>query len=197
MIRSWCLSLVNALFADADVQLIHALSTHSEPLQICYPKEVNVSRFLAWLIDPGQGYELGDQALKSLLTRAGLCSESAMITLNDRRFLTEANVHFLAFTSLIVMVEAELGLPNETRYIDVLAVDPAAKLYVAMENKFGMQVKYEFLGKTRTFQEVNIASKNDVIFDPEYLTGVYAEQPPVNSFVEAFMEKEFPNLSGL
>lgn len=60
-----------------------------------------------------------------------------------------------------------------------------------------MQVKYEFPGKTRTFQEVNISLKNDVIFDPKYLTGVYAGPPPVNSFVEDFMAKEFPNLSGL
>lgn len=130
-------SLVDALFADSDVQRMLALSTHSEPLQICFPKEMNISRFLAWLIDPTQGHGLGDQAIKSLLTRAGLSAEKVHLSLNDRRFLAAANIHTLAFSSIVVMTEAELGLPGETRYIDVLAVDPAAELYVAVENKFG------------------------------------------------------------
>ena len=70
-------------------------------------------------------------------TRAGLSGQSANLTLNDRRFLAAANIHTLAFSSIVVMTEAELGLPGEPRYIDVLAVDPVAKLYVAIENKFG------------------------------------------------------------
>ncbi|SNT18252.1 PD-(D/E)XK nuclease superfamily protein [Pseudomonas japonica] len=127
-----------------------ALSTSSEALQICYPKEVNVSRFLAWLIDPTQGHGLGDQALKSLLTRAGLSAQVANLSLNDRRFLAAANINTLAFSSVTVMVEAELGLPGEPRYIDVLVVDPAAKLYVAIENKFGHR---EGADQTRTYHK--------------------------------------------
>ncbi|MBO1536739.1 PD-(D/E)XK nuclease family protein [Pseudomonas sp. OA65] len=141
-------SLVDALFADSDVQRMLALSTHSEPLQICYPKEVNISRFLAWLIDPTQGHGLGDQAIKSMLTRAGLSAEKVNLSLNDRRFLAAANIHTLAFSSIVVITEAELGLPGERRYVDVLAVDPAAKLYVAIENKFG---HFESKDQTKTY----------------------------------------------
>ncbi|ANJ58381.1 hypothetical protein PMA3_25695 [Pseudomonas silesiensis] len=141
-------SLVDELYADPNVQRMLALSTHSEPLQICYPKEVNVSRFLAWLLDPSQGHGLGDQAIKSLLTRAGVSAHQANLTLNDRRFLAAANIHTLAFSSIIVVTEAELGLPGEARYIDVLAVDPAAKLYVAIENKFGYR---EGKDQTKTY----------------------------------------------
>ncbi|HEP8227023.1 TPA: PD-(D/E)XK nuclease family protein [Pseudomonas aeruginosa] len=130
-------SLVDGLYADPDVQRMLAISTQSEPLQICYPKEVNVSRFLAWLLDPNQGHGLGDQAIKSLLIRAGQSECLYFLALNDRRFLAASNIQNLAFSSIIVMTEAELGLPGGARYIDVLAVDPAAKLYVAIENKFG------------------------------------------------------------
>ncbi|MGE8316499.1 MAG: PD-(D/E)XK nuclease family protein [Pseudomonas putida] len=142
--------LVDKLYGDSDVQRMLALSTHSEPLQICYPKEVNVSRFLAWLLDPTQGHGLGDQAIKSLLTRAGQSAHSSHLKLNDRRFLAAANVQNLAFSSIIVMTEAELGLPGKARYIDLLAVDPAAKLYVAVENKFG---HYEGKDQTKTYYE--------------------------------------------
>ncbi|MGW7772310.1 PDDEXK-like family protein [Pseudomonas machongensis] len=143
-------SLVDALYADSDVQRMLALSTHSDALQICFPKEVNVSRFLAWLIDPTQGHGLGDQAIKSLLTRAGQSSHVENLSLNDRRFLAASNVQTLAFSSLLVMTEAELGLRNQKRYIDVLALDPAAKIYIAIENKFG---HHEGEDQTKTYYE--------------------------------------------
>ena len=81
-------SLVDELYADPNVQRMLALSTHSEPLQICYPKEVNVSRFLAWLLDPSQGHGLGDQAIKSLLTRAGVSAHQANLTLNCDNYMS-------------------------------------------------------------------------------------------------------------
>ncbi|WP_162714402.1 PD-(D/E)XK nuclease family protein [Pseudomonas putida] len=142
--------LVDALYADSDVQRMLALSTHSDALQICFPKEVNISRFLAWLIDPTQGHGLGDQAIKSLLTRAGQSSRTDYLGLNDRRFLAASNVQTLAFSSIVVMTEAELGVHNQKRYIDVLAVDPAAKLYIAIENKFG---HHEGKDQTKTYYE--------------------------------------------
>jgi hypothetical protein len=113
------------------------MSTHSEALQICYPKEINVSRFLAWLLDPSQGHGLGDQAIKSLLACAGKSDFVDQLPIKEQRFLAAANIYTRAFSSIIVVSEAELGLPDERRYIDVLAVDPVAKLYVAIENKFG------------------------------------------------------------
>jgi hypothetical protein len=143
-------SLVDGLYADSDVQRMLALSTHSEPLQICYPKEVNVSRFLAWLLDPTQGHGLGDQAIKSLLTRAGMPECSSHLALGDRRFLAASNIQTLAFSSFTLMTEAELGLPGKHRYIDVLAVDPAAKLYIAIENKFG---HHEGVDQTQTYYD--------------------------------------------
>ncbi|MFJ9990085.1 PD-(D/E)XK nuclease family protein [Pseudomonas putida] len=143
-------SLVDALYGDPDVQRMLALSTHSDALQICFPKEVNISRFLAWLLDPTQGHGLGDQAIKSLLTRAGQSSRTDYLSLKDRRFLAASNVQTLAFSSIVVMTEAELGVRNQKRYIDVLAVDPAAKLYIAIENKFG---HHEGEDQTKTYYE--------------------------------------------
>ncbi|WP_025859323.1 hypothetical protein [Pseudomonas sp. CHM02] len=98
-----------------------------------------------------------------------------------------------------------MPLPKEKRYLRDYGFRFFYKGSVSNTNEYWnlpestrslIQVKYEFPGKTSTFQEVNISSKNDVIFDPEFLTGVYLEEPPVHSFVEKFMTKEFPNLVG-
>jgi len=128
--------VVDALYADADVQRLMTLSATSEPLRICFPKEVNISRFIAWLLDPLEGHGLGDTAIRSILTRAGQTERCQQLPANDRRFLSAANVHNHAFSAMLLTTEVDVGTKDEKK-LDVLAIDPAAKLYIAIENKFG------------------------------------------------------------
>lgn len=128
--------LVDELYADPDVQRMLSLSATAAPLRICYPKEVNISRFLAWLLDPDEGHGLGDQPLRSLLTRAGQSDRALELPHNDRRFLSPASVHTQSFSSVVVSTEVDVGLKTK-KLLDVLVLDPSARLYVAIENKFG------------------------------------------------------------
>lgn len=129
-------NVVDELYADAHVQRMLALSATAAPLRICYPKEVNVSRFLAWLLDPGEGHGLGDQPLRSLLARAGQSDRAQALPQNERRFLSPSSVHTQSFSSVVVSTEVDVGLRSK-KLLDVLILDPAARLYVAIENKFG------------------------------------------------------------
>jgi hypothetical protein len=128
--------LVDEIYADPDVQRMLSLSATAAPLRICYPKEVNVSRFLAWLMDPGEGHGLGDQPLRSLLARAGQADRAQALPHNDRRFLSPSSVYTQSFSSVVVSTEVDVGLKTK-KLLDVLILDPSARLYVAIENKFG------------------------------------------------------------
>lgn len=131
-------SMVNDIYADADVQRMLALSCKAEPLQICFPREVHVSRFVAWLLDPSQGHGLSDRMIKSLLTRAGQSEQAACLSPNDRRFLSASSVQTNSFSSMIVTTEADVSNGNGKKCsVDILAIDPVARLYIAVENKFG------------------------------------------------------------
>jgi hypothetical protein len=124
---------VDRFFGDANVQRLLVSSATWQPLQICYPREVNVSRLLAWLMDPTQGHGLGDLGIQSLLTRAWWNSGDATLPLATRRFLTPSNIHTEGFSSFLVATEVEL---NE-RFLDVLLIDATRRRYIAIENKFG------------------------------------------------------------
>lgn len=128
--------LVDELFADLDVQRLMATTGSWQPLRVCYPKEINVSRFLAWLLDPSQGHGLGDASLRSLLTRAGQCDTTGL-ALNVRRFLAPSSTQTEAFASYTLLSEVDVGSNGSRRHLDVLAVDTVNKRYVAIENKFG------------------------------------------------------------
>lgn len=127
---------VDELYGDADVQRMLTLSATASPLRICYPREVNVSRFLAWLLDPTQGHGLGDHGIRSLLARAGQTEGAQLLPQNDRRFLSPSNVYTQSFSSMVVTTEVDVGVKGK-KFLDVLLVDPAARIYVAIENKFG------------------------------------------------------------
>lgn len=141
--------LVDDLYADADVQRMLSMSATAEPLRICYPKEVNVSRFIAWLLDPGEGHGLGDQPLRSLLTRAGQTDRAQKFQPNDRRFLSPASIYTQSFSSVVVSTEVDVGIKT-SKFLDVLILDPETRLYVAIENKFGAK---EGADQTKTYQK--------------------------------------------
>ncbi len=126
-------SLINAFFADQNVQRLFAATATWEPLQICFPKEINVSRFLGWVLDPSQGHGLGDAAIRSLLTRAWQKSDEAILPLAVKRFLSPSNTQTEAFSAVLVATEVSL----KGRSLDLLVVDPNSRKYIAIENKFG------------------------------------------------------------
>ncbi|MFP3555496.1 PD-(D/E)XK nuclease family protein [Paraburkholderia sp. SIMBA_049] len=128
-------TLIDYFFADANVQRLVTSTATWQPLRICYPKEVNVSRFLAWLLDPAEGHGLGDLAIQLLLTRAWWNSDDVDMPLATRRFLSPSNVQTEGFSSAVVTIEVDLN----GRSLDVLVVDASRKRYIAIENKFGAQ----------------------------------------------------------
>jgi hypothetical protein len=127
---------VDALYSDIDVQRMLAVSAITDPLQICYPKEVNMSRFVAWLLDPCEGHGLNDMAVRAILTTAGQAEQAVNLPIADRRFLSAANIYTQGFSAMILMTEVEVGI-KDSKKLDVLAVDPNSRLYIAIENKFG------------------------------------------------------------
>jgi hypothetical protein len=138
-------SAIDYFFGDANVQRLITSTAMWQPLQICYPREVNVSRFLAWLLDPTQGHGLGDLAIQSLLTRAWWNSDGADISLPTKRFLSPANVQTEGFSSVVVTTEVELN----GRLLDILLVDPNRRRYIAIENKFGAKQSQSQLNSYR------------------------------------------------
>lgn len=133
MVETFDEKLIDNFFADSNVRRLVTLTATWQPLRICYPREVNVSRFVAWLLDPSQGHGLGDLALQSLLTQAWQNSDAADIPLASRRFLAPSNVQTEGFSAVSVTTEVALG----RGFLDVLVVDPSRRRYIAIENKFG------------------------------------------------------------
>lgn len=142
----------NALYGDPDVHQLLALGARHHALHICTPREINVSRLIAWLLDPNEGHGLGDKALRSLLAQAGRSENAANLDLKTHRFLEPAKVHNLALSSLIVKTElnvlaklkpakgkatAAMRPERKRDLLDIVAVDPGLQLCVAIENKFG------------------------------------------------------------
>ncbi|BEH22863.1 Uncharacterised protein [Burkholderia pseudomallei] len=125
--------LIDRFFGDANVQRLVTSTASWQPLRICYPKEVNVSRFIAWLLDPTEGHGLGDLAIQSLLVRAWWQSEEVDIDVATRRFLSPASVQTEGFSAAVVTTEVDLG----GRPLDLLVIDASRRRYIAIENKFG------------------------------------------------------------
>ncbi|MCV2362824.1 PD-(D/E)XK nuclease family protein [Paucibacter sp. DJ1R-11] len=139
------------MYGDPDVHQLLALGARHHALHICTPREINVSRLIAWLLDPNEGHGLGDKALRSLLAQAGRSENAANLDLKTYRFLEPAKVHNLALSSLIVKTELNVlaKLPAKGKasavkaterkrdLLDIVAIDPGLQLCVAIENKFG------------------------------------------------------------
>lgn len=134
---------VNAFFGDSEVQRLVDLTATWQPLQICYPKEFHVSRFLAWLLDPSQGHGLGLMAMKALLIAAGRegIYDDCEVDLRARRYLAPASVMTESFSPSLISTEIDVAVNGQQgqqgRQLDVLCVDSTKEVYVAIENKFG------------------------------------------------------------
>lgn len=124
---------IDLFFADRTVQSAIEASRESRPLQICYPSEIPVSRFLAWLFDPTQGHGLNGSLIRRLLTA---CWENNDGTLFEkvRNKIAPSSLATQSFADAII--QREIIFSDKTR-LDVLILLPQQKLLIAIENKFG------------------------------------------------------------
>ncbi len=61
---------IDDFFSDLKVERLLDLARETRPLQICYPNEVPITRFLAWALDPSQGHGLQDKVIRKMLMTA-------------------------------------------------------------------------------------------------------------------------------
>ena len=126
---------IDNFFADRKVQRLLNLARETRPLRVCFPREIPISRFLAWIFDPWQGHGLQDTPLRRLLAAAGRNADDALLELKVRRHLGSAFLATYSFMGCIVQKEVHLGATGGR--LDVLVLEPKTKLLIAIENKFG------------------------------------------------------------
>lgn len=126
---------IDRFFADRTVQGAIEASRESRPLQICYPSEIPVSRFLAWLLDPSQGHGLNAAVLRRLLTACWDTASSTALPLVPRRRIAPSQMAIQSFAD--VVIDREVVLTQDSGRLDVLVLVPGMKLLVAIENKVG------------------------------------------------------------
>lgn len=126
---------IDHFFADRTVQRFIDLSRKTRPLQICFPREVPISRFLAWIFDPSEGHGLHDGVIRSMLTAAWNVREEANLNLATQRLLSPAHLSTRSFSGC--MIQKEARIIDGAGQLDVLILHPQSKLLIAVENKFG------------------------------------------------------------
>jgi hypothetical protein len=136
---------IDAFFGDGKVQRLLNLCRETRALRVCFPREVPLSRFLAWIFDPSQGHGLQDMPLRRLLTAAGRNLEGLSLPLTTRRFLGATSLSATSFYG--ALVQKEVSLNGGGARLDVLILDPANQLVVAIENKAGAKTSSGQLDK--------------------------------------------------
>jgi hypothetical protein len=126
---------INQFFADRNVQTAIEGSRETEPLQICYPNEISISRFIGWLLDPTEGHGLNGAGLRALLSACWRGAAEAGVNAVSRRRFAPALVATYAFSDIII--ERELPLGNGSGQLDLLILLPRQRMVIAIENKFG------------------------------------------------------------
>jgi hypothetical protein len=124
---------VNQFLGDPRVQSVRDLSRESRSLRICYPKEVPVSRFLAWLLDPTQGHGLQDGVLRALFIAAWKVRSDYDVDKQVVNFLSPMSVEAQSFDDCLIDREVRL----DGRQLDVLVLEPKKRWLLAIEHKFG------------------------------------------------------------
>ncbi|MCO5977195.1 PD-(D/E)XK nuclease family protein [Ideonella oryzae] len=124
---------VDKFLGDPAVLRLLDLARETRPLHICYPREVPISRFLAWFFDPTEGHGLGDVCIRALLGEAWRRMGDSTIDAKVRHQLSPTHVASQAFDSCLVRREVKLGSGS----LDVLVLDPKRRWLLAIENKYG------------------------------------------------------------
>ena len=88
--------------------------------------EKQISRFLAWLLDPQESHSIGDLFLKNILIQA------ARADVNRTANINPLDIDLEDFSNAII--ETELGLGSRRR-CDIAVIDPRNGYFVIIENK--------------------------------------------------------------
>ena len=124
---------VDEFLGDPAVLRLLDLARETRPLHICYPREVPVSRFLAWFFDPTEGHGLGDVCIRGLLGEAWRRRWDSTLDAGIRHKLSPTYVAAQSFDGCLVRREVRIG----TGSLDVLVLDPKRRWLLAIENKYG------------------------------------------------------------
>lgn len=112
-------------------------------------REIRVSRFLAWLLDPQEKHSFGDRFLKNLLMR------TLQTEIGRQSYLTPVDVHVMELSNVQVQTEYPLG----TRRCDIVAhslgksTDRDAGFLCIIENKIEAR---EAQDQTRDYYEASL-----------------------------------------
>lgn len=126
---------IDHFFADRAVQRFVDLARKTRPLQICFPREVPISRFLAWIFDPSEGHGLHDGVIRSMLTAAWGAMGDSSVDLPIQRLLSPAQLSTRSFNGC--MIQKEARVVDGAGQLDILILHPDSRLLIAVENKFG------------------------------------------------------------
>lgn len=133
---------LNALVADPDVRVLIENSIETRSLFISYPKEINVSNFLAWLFNPREGHGLGDRAVKELMNQARKLFDEENINLDNRSKTAitvskwdSTKIFNATFSNIVIQRELKVGEGNNA--IDLAIFDMTNKLAIFVELKLG------------------------------------------------------------
>lgn len=144
---------LNALISDPHVRMLLDHSIEKRALFISYPKEINVSNFLAWLFNPREGHGLGDKALKELLNQARDIYDDGVEM--DYRSKTAKTICAWDATRIFgkslsnVIIQRELRVSDESnKAIDLAIFDRDNKIAIFIELKFGAR---EGLNQTNVY----------------------------------------------
>lgn len=124
---------VDEFLGDSSVLRLLDLARETRPLHICYPREVPISRFLAWFFDPTEGHGLGNVCIRALLGEAWRRRGGSTVDAGIRHKLSPTYVAAQSFDSCLVRREVKIGDGS----LDVLVLDPKRGWLLAIENKYG------------------------------------------------------------
>lgn len=147
---------LEAFFADPTVSRLRSVARETNALGIAYPKEVQISNFLAWLLSPGEGHALNDLALRALLKAAWQNADVKQMGEMER--FSPSRLGLMSFGAALCI--REYGLDDAGR-CDLLIVDPVSKLIVTLENKYGAKQGTEQLAKYRREMRTKMRTKRD------------------------------------
>lgn len=130
------------MVADPDVRVLIENSIETRSLFISYPKEINVSNFLAWLFNPREGHGLGDRAVKELMNQARKSFDEENINLDNRSKTAitiskwdSTKIFNATFSNIVIQRELKVGEGNNA--IDLAIFDITNNLAIFVELKFG------------------------------------------------------------
>lgn len=178
---------INSFLADDKVRLLLQAEKEANPLKICFPRELDISRFLAWFLDPSEGHGLHDTPMRRLLTAAWRNCNDAQVTPRIKRLISPAATATRSFAGCLIQKEVRFPAGNKGKrgHIDLLILDPnpKGKLLIAIENKFGagegdsqlkkygaaLAKQFKDWNRVCIFLDVNLDVNNDTSSDSSWI----------------------------